>query len=177
MPYRTVPSRDEARRRLARRLAAAIVTRRGLTSPGPCRRWLPPWLPVNSLAPLMFEAGGQLPDHIAAHNLPPNRHGRAPAPLGDPARGTSVTPRTRRPIRSGEEPQSRYGGRRQDLDNAVRAPKTAARGRSSQTSNSPGAPTPGRPTLADGRPPSRGRPPGTCRRGARDHSPAPATLA
>jgi hypothetical protein len=56
MPYRPRPSLSVAWHRLASRLAAAIMARRGLTSPGSCRHWLPTWLPAKSLAPLMLEA-------------------------------------------------------------------------------------------------------------------------
>ena len=52
MPYRPPLSLDEAGRRPAWRLPAVMLARCGLTLPGACRRWLPTWLPGNSLAPL-----------------------------------------------------------------------------------------------------------------------------
>jgi hypothetical protein len=46
---------DVARCRSACRSPAATLAGRGLTSPGAWRRWLPTWLPGNSLAALIFD--------------------------------------------------------------------------------------------------------------------------
>ena len=70
MPYRPRPTLSVAWHRLASRSAAAIVARRGPTSPGPCRRWLPTWLPANSLAVLTI----QWPEQNPASRQPAPRH-------------------------------------------------------------------------------------------------------
>jgi hypothetical protein len=55
MPYRPGPSPDKARHRLAWPLPAVTVAERGPAWLGTWRRWLPTWLPVSSLAALMFD--------------------------------------------------------------------------------------------------------------------------
>src|ERR1022692_2428722 len=55
MPYTLRRSLGVAGRGSAWRSPAASVAGRGLASPDAGPRWLPTWLPANSLAPLMFD--------------------------------------------------------------------------------------------------------------------------
>ena len=102
------------------------------------------WSLAPSLAPsrLVSAANVRSPDTSPTTSRRTTRRrtgtaARPPTPPGDPARGTSAAPRTRPTNPPREEPQSRYRGRQQDLDNAVRSPKAAGRGRSPQTPSSP----------------------------------------
>ena len=118
MPYRPRPSLSVGWHRLASRLAAAIVARRGLTSPGSCRRWLPTWLPANSLAPLMFEA------RIAT----PGANARRPGERADQRRRmTASAPRTAFPSSDGVRSDVNRGallpGGRRLLASGCRVPK------------------------------------------------------
>ena len=60
MPYELPRSMGWAGHRLMCPLPAAIVAGCGLASPGAWRRWLPAWLPRNSLASLMFDYSNTL---------------------------------------------------------------------------------------------------------------------
>jgi hypothetical protein len=68
MPYRAEPSPGGARRRHASRLPAVTLARCGLTWPGACRRWLPTWLPENSLAALTTGRPNKLPARCRPRN-------------------------------------------------------------------------------------------------------------
>ena len=76
MPCRPDPSPDGARRRPACRSPAKTLARCGLVSPGSCRRWLPSWLPANSLAALTSHNS----------NKKPTRQAARAAPFADPGR-------------------------------------------------------------------------------------------
>ena len=62
---------DVARRGLACRFAAMIMAGRGLMWPCACGRWLPVWLPIISLARLIFESRDPMrsPDRESSHDL------------------------------------------------------------------------------------------------------------
>jgi hypothetical protein len=75
MPDRPGRRLDRVWRRLVCRLPAMTVAGCGLASPGACRRWLPTWLPANSLAALTSHASNKKPTRQAA---------RAASRLGDP---------------------------------------------------------------------------------------------
>ena len=188
------PTATRTRDLLLRRHSRSVA-RRCRTSPDvPFRRsdngWTWPavalrlWSLAPSLAPsrLVSAANVRSPDTSPTTSRRTTRRrtgtaARPPTPPGDPAPGTSAAPRTRPAIRRGKSRKADTEAASKILITPCGPQSRRARPPASDAKLPPMHRHPeGRP-LADDRPPGGGRPPGTCRRRTRDHSPGPATLA